>query len=97
MNLVRALSFDVADAVLLHVAGDQAGKCPAQIDGQLVRLLIAVGFLGGFTTFSAFSLDAVRLWERGAGASAATYVVASVALSRAAVMAGLWIARTAAG
>jgi CrcB protein len=58
-----------------------------------VRLFLMTGILGGFTTFSAFSLDAVVLWERGALASAALYVGASVALSLAALVAGLWLAR----
>lgn len=57
------------------------------------RLLVATGFLGGFTTFSAFSLDVANLWERGAGGVALVYVVASVILSVAAVFAGLAIAR----
>lgn len=58
-----------------------------------MRLFLATGLLGGFTTFSAFSLDAVALWERGAVAAAAAYVGASVLLSLAALVAGLWLAR----
>ena len=58
-----------------------------------VRLFFATGILGGFTTFSAFSLDAVLLWERGAGVAAAAYVVASVVLSIAGLLAGLLIVR----
>jgi CrcB protein len=50
--------------------------------------------LGGFTTFSAFSLDFAALWERGAVAAAAGYAAASVVLSIAAVFAGLWMLRT---
>ena len=46
-----------------------------------MRLFLATGLLGGFTTFSAFSLDAVVLWERGEAGAAAAYVLASVALS----------------
>jgi CrcB protein len=55
--------------------------------------LLVTGFLGGFTTFSAFSLDALRLWERGEAMAALAYVVASVALSLAAVAAGVSLAR----
>lgn len=55
--------------------------------------LLLTGVLGGFTTFSAFSLDAMTLWERGQGIGALVYVVASVALSLAAVVAGLAIGR----
>ncbi|MGI8931338.1 MAG: CrcB family protein [Sphingomicrobium sp.] len=44
--------------------------------------------LGGFTTFSAFSLDALTLWQRGLPAQAAAYVIGSVVLSLAATVAG---------
>jgi CrcB protein len=60
---------------------------------QSVRLFVATGILGGFTTFSAFSLDAVLLWERGASAAAAAYVLASVVLSIAGLLAGLFVVR----
>lgn len=58
-----------------------------------VRLLLATGFLGGFTTFSAFSLDVVALYERGALTAAAAYVIASVAVSILALFSGLWLIR----
>ncbi|MEM5495244.1 fluoride efflux transporter CrcB [Hoeflea sp. AS16] len=58
-----------------------------------LRLLLATGFLGGFTTFSAFSLDAVTLYERGALTAAAAYVIASVTVSILALFGGLWLAR----
>ena len=51
------------------------------------------GVLGGFTTFSAFSLDALTLWERGQVTGAAIYIVASVILSLVAVIAGLAMGR----
>ena len=60
---------------------------------QPLRLFVATGVLGGFTTFSAFSLDAVLLWERGAPGLAAGYVGASVAGSIAALVAGLALVR----
>jgi CrcB protein len=50
--------------------------------------------LGGFTTFSAFSLDAVLLWERGEAMSAALYVGGSVAGSVLALVAGLSLVRS---
>ncbi len=58
-----------------------------------LRLLLATGFLGGFTTFSAFSLDFATLVERRETLQAFGYAGASVALSLAAVFAGLSLAR----
>ena len=55
--------------------------------------LVMTGFLGGFTTFSAFSLETVTLFERGATGQAALYVVLSVALSIAGLVFGLMVAR----
>ncbi|MQA66397.1 MAG: fluoride efflux transporter CrcB [Alphaproteobacteria bacterium] len=63
--------------------------------GEGVRALLVVGMLGAFTTFSTFSLDVVTLYERGALAAAAAYIIASVVLSVAALFAGLWVVRTA--
>lgn len=51
------------------------------------------GFLGGFTTFSAFALDSATLWESGAPGTALAYVLVSVIVSLAAVIAGLAIGR----
>lgn len=61
--------------------------------GQACRLFLTTGILGGFTTFSAFSLDAILLWERGQAGAAAAYVAMSVALSLLALFAGLLIVR----
>lgn len=58
-----------------------------------LRAFLTVGVLGGYTTFSTFSLDSALLIERGAYASAAAYVIGSAALSIAALFAGLWIVR----
>ncbi len=57
------------------------------------RLLLAVGLLGGFTTFSAFSLDAITLIERGQWAVAAGYVALSVAGSLGGLALALWLVR----
>jgi len=57
------------------------------------RLLLAVGVLGGFTTFSSFSLEVVLMLERRAYALAALYAGLSVTLSIAAVMLGLLVMR----
>lgn len=60
-----------------------------------LRGFLVVGLLGGFTTFSAFSLDVITLIERGAFWQATAYVVVSVVLSVLAVLAGLLIFRGA--
>ena len=60
---------------------------------ERLRLLLGVGFLGGFTTFSAFSLEVANMLERRDMASAAGYAVVSVAASVTAVFAGLMLAR----
>ena len=57
------------------------------------RLFLTTGILGGYTTFSAFSLDAVLLYERGETALAALYVLASVALAIGGLFAGLALVR----
>jgi len=55
--------------------------------------LVMTGILGGFTTFSAFSLDALKLWDAGQALHATAYVLASVVLSLAAVAIGAALAR----
>jgi CrcB protein len=62
-------------------------------DAQAVRPFAAVGFLGGFTTFSAFSLEMVQMIERKAWSQALGYAGASMVLSVLAVFAGLWLMR----
>ncbi|MEO1239493.1 MAG: CrcB family protein [Pseudomonadota bacterium] len=54
---------------------------------------VLIGVLGGFTTFSSFSLDVLRLAADGRFGAAGAYVLASVALSLAAVFAGLMLMR----
>ncbi len=58
-----------------------------------MRLFLATGFLGAFTTFSAFSLDVVSEFERGPNSLAVLYVVASVVFSVLALLAGLRLMR----
>jgi len=65
--------------------------------GPGFRLFLTTGVLGGFTTFSAFSLDAALLWQRGDGALAAAYVAISVVGSIAGVFAGLALMRLTLG
>lgn len=83
----------------VNVLGSFAmGMLAVLIGGRLggaepVRLLLMTGFLGGFTTFSAFSLDIARLVERGEANLALIYGLGSVVLSLAGVAAGLALAR----
>jgi CrcB protein len=59
-----------------------------------LRMFVATGVLGGFTTFSSFSLDFATLWERGTPLPAIGYALASVIGAIVAVFLGLWLART---
>ena len=72
------------------IAGYLAFKGEAS---QPWRLFLMTGILGGYTTFSAFSLDAALLYERGELALAALYVFGSVVLSIAGLFAGLALVR----
>ena len=62
-------------------------------DGELARAFVIVGFLGGFTTFSSFSLETLVLAEQHGPARAAAYVMVSVALCLAGAWAGLRMGR----
>jgi len=59
-----------------------------------MRAFLTTGILGGFTTFSTFSLDTALLIERGDWLGAAIYMVASVLLSVGALFGGLWLVRS---
>lgn len=73
-----------AMGLLFVVLADRPGLSP----------LLMAGVLGGFTTFSAFSLDALKLWQGGQTTEALAYVGASVILSLAAVALGAALARS---
>lgn len=62
-----------------------------------MRLLLGVGLLGGFTTFSAFSLEMMTMIEQGNAAQAAIYAIASVLIALMAVFAGAGIGRVVVG
>lgn len=83
VNVVGSLAMGVA-AALLAARTDLPPEW---------RLAVTTGFLGGFTTLSAFSADAVLLAERGAIMLSATYVAATVGISIAAFVAGQVLAR----
>ncbi|EDM31201.1 Camphor resistance CrcB protein [Roseovarius sp. TM1035] len=65
----------------------------AQRGAGQISPLVMTGLLGGFTTFSAFSLEAFMLWERGQAMAALGYVGLSVGLSIGALILGVWLAR----
>ena len=84
--------------MLVNIAGSLVigmlmAKFAAQENSETARLFLVTGILGGFTTFSAFSWDALQLLQRGQLAQAATYIGGSVALSMIAVALGFYLAR----
>ncbi|WP_299925166.1 fluoride efflux transporter CrcB [uncultured Pelagimonas sp.] len=82
VNIVGSFMMGVIVVVLAHLSGTRFAP------------FLMTGVLGGFTTFSAFSLDAATLYERGDVTLAAGYVLASVVFSIAALFAGLLLARS---
>jgi CrcB protein len=89
------LAVNVAGCLLVGVFGAMFAP-PGRIhDLQDLRVFLVVGVLGGFTTFSAFSLEALLLVQRGQAAAGAGYVAASLAGCLAAVWIG-WSVTSAA-
>lgn len=84
VNTLGGLAMGVLAAWL--VRGDNAA--------EPLRLFLGVGVLGGFTTFSAFSLEMAQMVQRGQGMMAASYAAVSVILALGAVFAGMMLART---
>ncbi len=82
VNVAGSFAMGVLVVLLAHLSGNRFAP------------LLMTGVLGGFTTFSAFSLDAATLYERGQVGPAAAYILASVILSVMALFAGLWFARS---
>jgi CrcB protein len=83
-NVTGSLAMGVLAAYFAFKGGDVS---------QHWRLLLTTGILGGYTTFSAFSLDAVLLYERGQTTLAALYVLGSVVLAIGGLFAGLALVR----
>ncbi|WP_395671669.1 fluoride efflux transporter CrcB [Phenylobacterium sp.] len=84
VNVAGGLLMGFLAGVLAHKGG---------ADQERWRLLLGVGVLGGFTTFSAFSLDLALMIERRAYGAAGVYALVSVLFSTAALFAGLMLAR----
>lgn len=82
VNLIGSAVMGVLGAVMVARGGNDP-----------LRLFLMTGVLGGFTTFSAYSLDALALWDRGEGGLALLYVVGSVLLGLAGVVIGFYIGR----
>jgi CrcB protein len=80
-NLLGSFMMGVLVVVLAHKGGMRYAP------------FLMTGVLGGYTTFSAFSLDAYTLYERGAYLQAGGYVFGSVALGLAGLVAGMAVAR----
>ena len=83
INIVGSFAMGLFIATLMRRGGSNE-----------LRLFVATGIFGGFTTFSAFSLDFATLWERGATIPALGYALASVVGAIVALFVGLWLART---
>ena len=85
--------------MLINIAGSFAMGLTIELlmrrfgSSNELRLFIATGVLGGFTTFSAFSLDFAALWQRGDTLPALGYAAGSVILSIFALFAGLMLGR----
>jgi CrcB protein len=103
INLASARAFGTAfpyGTLLINITGSLLMGLVASYfafkgdASQHWRLFLTTGILGGYTTFSAFSLDAALLYERGEVSAAAIYVVASVALSIAGLFAGFALVRS---
>ena len=83
INIVGSFAMGLFIAMLVRRGGSSE-----------LRLFVATGIFGGFTTFSAFSLDFATLWERGSALQALGYALASVIGAIIALFLGLWLARS---
>ncbi len=88
------LGVNVLGSFVMGLLAGLAARHWGEAGSAELRAFLMVGVLGGFTTFSAFSLDAVILMDRGAYAAMAAYVAGSVVLSVLALLAGLVLARS---
>jgi len=104
LGMAAARAFGLAfpwGTLLINVTGSLAmgllvGWMALRPDGasQNLRLFLATGVLGGYTTFSTFSLEAVLLWQRGDLAAAMAYVLGSLICGVAGLAVGLVMMRS---
>ncbi|MEN9754109.1 MAG: hypothetical protein RLZ07_491 [Pseudomonadota bacterium] len=87
------MAINISGSLLMGIAAGYFAFKAGEDWTQNARLFVTTGILGGYTTFSAFSLDAMLLYERGEAMTALVYVVGSVVLSILGLAAGLWIVR----
>jgi len=94
-NLISARTENFPYSILvINIIGSFAiGLCAGFIKTEQLALFLMVGILGGFTTFSAFSLDVVTMFNDGKAPAALIYVICSVVFSILAAFLGLIIAR----
>ena len=99
VNRLLASPFPYGTLVVNIIACLVLGAVVAMADDRQLlnaptRLLLAVGFCGGFSTFSTYSLETLQLLQRGQYASAMLYVIGSVMLCLGATFAGMWFFRS---
>ncbi|MDB5540068.1 MAG: fluoride efflux transporter CrcB [Devosia sp.] len=83
---IATFLINILGSIAMGVLVGVLAKATPQYQDE-IRLFVAVGIFGGFTTFSSFSLDAIVMIERGDILLAGVYIVGSVLLS----IAGLWM------
>jgi len=87
------MAINITGSILMGLAAGFFAFKATESWSQEARLFVTTGILGGYTTFSAFSLDAMLLYERGEMLTAFIYVVGSVVLSILGLAFGLYAVR----
>jgi len=87
------MAINISGSLVMGLAAGYFAFKASESWSDTARLFMTTGVLGGYTTFSAFSLDTMVLWERGEPGLAVAYVLGSVVLSIIGLAAGLGIVR----
>lgn len=85
------MAVNIVGSLLMGMALAMAERGALLLGSTQTQLFIMTGVLGGFTTFSAFSTDVLKMLQNGQHASAAVYIIGSVVLSLLAVAAGYYL------